>query len=374
MSETVPPLDPPDATSAGTEPAAAPFGRLGAGGVAFLGCGAAAALHAGTLARLDPDRARFFASRSADRARRFNERHDGAGWFAGYEAALLDDRVGAVVVVTPPSRHLEWTLAALEAGKHVIVEKPAFPKLSDFDEVEEASRRNGRRVLVAENYAYKPIVDELRWLFEEEPLGRVLFLQVNAVKRQAVDGWRAEPEHAGGGALFEGGIHWISLLAHLGPGVTEVRALRAGERSTTSGPGAPDDAVERSMQVLLRYEQGTVASLAHSWEVPSPLKGMRCSRVYATRGSAVFESNGAFFATLGPPWRVRLVTGDLLGYQAMFRDFLEALESGLPPRFTLHDARRDVELALAAYRDAGLSTRGMPERFPTGTEQGGGNG
>jgi UDP-N-acetylglucosamine 3-dehydrogenase len=365
-----PPREP---TSTAPGPADAQPVTLGDGGVAFLGCGAAAAMHASTLARLDPGRACFFASRSGDRARRFSERHGGAGWFAGYESALLDDRVEVAVVVTPPSRHLEWTLAALEAGKHVIVEKPAFPALADFDRVREAARRSERRVLVAENYAYKPIVDELRWVFEEEPLGRVLFLQVNAVKRQRVDGWRADPAHAGGGALFEGGVHWISLLAHLGPEVTAVRALEARGISSDVSTDAGGAGAERSMQVLLRYEQGTVASLAHSWEVPSPLKGMRFSRIYGTRGSAVFESNGALFATLGRPWRVRLVTNDLLGYQAMFGDFLDALRSGIPPRFTLDDARRDVELVLGAYRDAGLEPGSMVDE-PAERTEGGGDG
>lgn len=322
---------------------------LSAGGVVFLGCGSAAVMHAGTLARIDPERPRFFASRSAEKAHAYSERHRGSGSFAGYDTALEDDRVEVAVVVTPPNSHLEWTLSALEAGKHVIVEKPAFLRATDFDRVRDAASAARRQVLVAENYAYKPLVQELRWIFEDDPLGRILFLQVNAVKQQSVRGWRTEPVHVSGGALFEGGIHWISLLAHLGPEVEAVRALEVGPR------GGP----EWSMQVLLRYDQGAVASLSYSWEVPSPLKGLRMSRIYGTKGSAVFESNGAFFTTLGRPLRTRVVTQDLLGYRAMFRDFLDALSSGVAPRFTLEDARRDVEIVEEAYRSAGVHREGI---------------
>jgi predicted dehydrogenase len=305
-------------------------------------------MHSRTLSRLAPGRHRYFASRDPEKARAFARSHDGAGAFESYQAALRHEAVEVAVVVTPPASHLEWTLAALGEGKHVIVEKPAFLRSADFDEVEAAAARADRRVLVAENYAYKPLARDLRWIFEGTPLGRVLFLQVNALKRQAVDGWRTDPALAAGGALFEGGIHWVSLLAHLGPSVRTVRAASPGSSGAT----------DRSIQLLFEYDQGTVASLSYSWEVPSPLKGLRISRAYGTEGSALFESNGLFFATLGPPWRFRARGSDLLGYRAMFRDFLGVLEAGKEPRFTLADARRDVELVTEAYASAGLAPPG----------------
>jgi UDP-N-acetylglucosamine 3-dehydrogenase len=337
---------------------AEPLTHPGTGGLVFLGCGGAAAMHSRTLARAAPGLPRSYASRDVERARSFAERHGGAHAFGSYEHALASDDVTIAMVVTPPSSHLEWALAALEAGKHVIVEKPAFLDSAEFDAVMLAAERADRQVLVAENYAYKPLARELRWLLAEEPLGRVLFLNVNAVKHQSAGGWREDPSLSGGGALFEGGIHWVSLLAHLGPEVTRVRA---------ASPAHPGEA-ERSIQLLLRYEQGTVASLCYSWQVPSPLKGLRISRAYATDGSVLFESNGLFFVAVGRRWRLRATSNDVLGYRAMFLDLLEALRSGAAPRYTVADARRDVEIVAEAYRDAGLAPddsdaggAGMPE-------------
>lgn len=325
-----------------------PSREPGLRGIAFLGCGKAAEMHTRTLRKLRADLPLHYASRSAEKARNMAERLDGAGAFPSYEAALDADRVDVVFVVTPPARHLGWVRSALEAGKDVIVEKPAFTRSTDFDAVQRLCEETGRRVLVAENYVYKPLADALRRVFREETLGQVLFLNVNAAKEQRAHGWRSDPREAGGGALFEGGIHWVSLLAHLGPEVTEVRALRAGRGE---GP-------ERSMQVLLGYDQGAVASLSCSWEVPSPLKGLRISRIHGTEGSATFESNGLFFAAAGRRWRLRAGFADLLGYEAMFHDFLDALESRRPPAFTLADAKRDVELVEDAYRSAGLPAPG----------------
>jgi len=338
----------PDTPGREATPSAAP----GCGGIAFLGCGQATAMHSRTLGRVEPDTQRFYASRAEERARAFSDRHDGAGWFAGYDAALRDDRVSIVFVATPPPLHRELVLAALAAGKDVIVEKPAFPRSVDFDEVESSAERAGRRVLVAENYAYKPLLNELRGLFDGDDLGRILFVNVNALKRQRADGWRGDETRTGGGALLEGGIHWVSLLARLGPRVTDVRALRAG---ADAGP-------ERSMQMLLGYENGTVASLSYSWAVRSRLKGVRLSRIHGTEGSAVFESNGLFLAVLGRRWSLRPGGRDLLGYRAMFREFMPALRSGSPTSYTLGDARRDVELVEEAYRSAGVGDRAPSPR------------
>ncbi len=97
--------------------------------------------------------------------------------------------------------------------------------------------------------------------------------------------------------------------------------------------------------MVLEYTEGAVATLAYSWDIPSRLGGARLSRIYGTRGSAVFESNGLFVATTGRGPRVRLPgVRDLLGYRAMFADFLDSLRTGRPPAFTLDRARRDLEL------------------------------
>jgi predicted dehydrogenase len=309
--------------------------------VVFLGCGASTAAHSRTLARLAVPVRRFYASRSADKAAAFERRFRGAGSYGGYDAALCDGRTDVAFVATPPASHRALTLQALASGKDVIVEKPAFLTLADFDEVLALSRATGRRVMVAENYAYKPLARALQELVAGDEIGELRFVQVNAAKHQAADGWRADEAEAGGGALFEGGIHWIDLLAHLGPAVRAARGFRAGN------PALP----ERSTVVVVEYEGGGVGTLLHSWEIASPLRGLRLSRIYGTRGSIAFESNGLFVAACGRRKRV-LFPGlrDIGGYGAMLRDFVEALRTGREPLMTVERARWDTELVQAASR------------------------
>ncbi len=100
--------------------------------LAFLGCGLATRLHSKTLARFRRQVRCYYASRQPDTAMAYNPRYGGAGFFDSYEAALTDGRIDIALVATPPASHLQLTLAALRAGKHVIVDKPPFLRAGDF--------------------------------------------------------------------------------------------------------------------------------------------------------------------------------------------------------------------------------------------------
>jgi predicted dehydrogenase len=311
--------------------------------LAFLGCGGVTRTHSRTLRKVGGYRA-FYASRDRGRAEAFRRELGGDGAFGAYEEALADPRIDAVLVATPPSSHLEWTLAALAAGKHVIVEKPPFLHAADFDAVELARAAADRRVMVAENYFYKPLAQALRTTIAAGDVGEVKVLSVNAMKRQASKGdWRDDTAVAGGGALFEGGIHWVSFMANLGLPVLDAHGFRPG--------GAESGRPEKSALAVFRYAQGAVGTLYYSWEIGSPLNGIRLSSIYGTEGAITFESNGLFLGVRGRRKRMSLLTPtDLVGYRGMFRDFADAIRRNAEPRFSLELARRDLELVEQIYR------------------------
>lgn len=314
--------------------------------LAFLGCGNITRGHSRTLARSDEVR-RYYASRDRAVAEECNRRFGGDGAFGSYREAMEDPRIQAVLVATPPDSHLDITLEALERGKHVIVEKPAFLRSSDFVPVRDAAERAGRRVFVAENYAYKPLARALQRIIASGALGEIRFLNLVAVKKQLSGGWKDDAAVAGGGALFEGGVHWVDLFAHLGLTVESVHGFRP----------LPGDGLERSMVVVARFEGGGIGTLYHSWEVPSPFRGLRLSRIYGTRGSAVFESNGLVVAVTNP--RPRLVfpgVRDISGYRAMFHDFFDSIRTGKEPLMTLARAQHGMELIETAYATARSTT------------------
>lgn len=307
----------------------------------ILGCGAAAAAHGRTLRRLDARLPLVFASRDGRRARAAATAH-GATAVRGYDAALSRATGGIAVIATPPAGHRELALAALEQGWDVVVEKPAFPAVEDFDAVADAARRAGRLVLVAENYTYKPSVSRLRRAIASGAIGELLLVSVNALKRQRREGWRGDRSLCAGGPLLEGGVHWVDLMTNLGLAVRGVTARRSGRED------------EDTVHVLFDYAGGAVGMLHFSWEAFSPLGGARLSRIYGRRGSVAFESNGAFVAVLGRrPSLYVAPPRELSGHAAMWRAFLGAIATRADPDRSLLRAREVVELIERIYGEIG---------------------
>lgn len=317
--------------------------------LAVLGCGRAAVL-AGRALRGVTGVSCAYASRDPQRAARF-ARQLGGRAFGSYEEALTSPDVDAVLVATPPASHFALALRALNCGKNVVIEKPPTLRSSELDALGVSARLVGRRVMVAENYFYKPLARALRELIGEGVVGDLLFVHVNALKAQRPAGWRRDPELAGGGALFEGGIHWVDLLANLGPRVEQVEGFLPGVNGTPSA--------DRSVLAVFRYSTGAIGTLSYSWETASALRGLRLSRVYGREGSIAFESNGLFLATWGRTRRLAFPgLRDISGRRAMWSDFVPALQENREPQYDLRHARRDLELVEAVYASARSGRRG----------------
>ena len=234
---------------------------------------------------------RSYASRDAARAKEYRRRYGGVRHYAGYDEALSDPAVDAVVVAVPPRYHLELTLRALEMGKHVVVEKPAFLRSDDYQAAIEARERSGRVVLVGENDHYKPLAVELRRLLSSGVIGELVFGLFMSVmlKPKSVDDWRNDETMAGGDAFFEEGIHWLHLAGSLGPAIRTIHGFRPP--ASQHGP-LEGDARRKSMLVAFQYDTGASGALYYSREIPSLLRGLRCSKLFGRDGRGIGEEAG----------------------------------------------------------------------------------
>ena len=187
--------------------------------LAFLGCGFITQVHSRHLKASTPTSSAATRAATGRRPRSTAGATGGAGSYADYAAAIDDPRVDAVVIAVPPRFHLDLTLQALAAGKHVLVEKPAFPRLDDYRTVVEARDRAKRVVLVGENDHYKPLAVVLRRLLAEGAIGEMVFAHFTTIAKRlkTADDWRNDETMAGGDAFFEEGIHWLHLAGSLGP-------------------------------------------------------------------------------------------------------------------------------------------------------------
>ena len=315
--------------------------------LAFLGCGFITRVHSTHLRALGGAIQPRYASRDAAKAAAFAREFGGGAPYASYRAAIDDPAVDAVVVAVPPFLHRELTLAALAAGKHVLVEKPAFPTLADFAVVQEARDRAGRIVLVGENDHYKPLAVRLRQLVHEGHIGEMVFAHFSTIahRLKGADDWRNDEALAGGDAFFEEGIHWLHIAGSLGPRIVSVR----GYRPSVSREGP--DRRAKSMMVAFEYDNQAVGSIYYSREVPSLFRGLRLSKIFGRRGVITFESNGLFVLVRGRG-RARLhFPGfrDIRGYQAMYRDFAASIREARAPEMSLERALDDQRLMEQIY-------------------------
>ena len=315
--------------------------------IAFLGCGFITRVHSRNLKRFRSEIVCGYASRDKAKAEKFCGEYRGTGSYSDYADAIKDPNIDAVVIAVPPTFHLNLTLQALAAGKHVLVEKPAYPTTGDYQTVREARDLAKRVVLVGENDHYKPLAITLRRLLADGVIGEMVFGHFSSIVKRlkTADDWRNDESMAGGDAFFEEGIHWLHLAASLGPKITAIN----GYRPAPSREG-PDKRV-KSMMVSFTYDNGAVGSLYYSREIPSLLKGLRLSKLMGRKGVITFESNGAVMLVRGEGIPRIIFPGfrDMRGYQAMYRDFKDSIDTGRPPQMSLERAIEDQLLMDQTY-------------------------
>jgi len=205
-----------------------------------------------TFGRLETARVTGLCDVDPARLAAFAPDHPGARGAADYSELLRRDDVDTIVLATPPSRHHAMALAALEASKHVWVEKPLALTATDGRQLVETARRRGRVLFVDETFLYDPLVREMKRLIEAGRLGEVVHLSferlgMGRIKRDSNVWWNSAP-------------HDLSILLYLVP--RPVEHVRLHEHSFLQ-PGIADVAV-----CDLELQGGVSAHVHLSWVHP----------------------------------------------------------------------------------------------------------
>lgn len=189
----------------------------------------------------------------------------------------------AVVICSPHAFHADQALACLDAGAHVLVEKPMALTLDDADRMVDAADAAGLVLGVAENEAYEPWVDRVRGMRSaREPFGELAFAVVTAGGRVPATypgrrAWLTRPELGGTGPWMLLGVHTVATLRRM---LGEVDTVYAREHRT-SGYERPD--VEATVHVLLTLVDGTTVTLVQTAEVDVGAE-RKTVRLYGDRG------------------------------------------------------------------------------------------
>ena len=314
--------------------------------ICFFGCGKIASKHSKLLKKLFPKIELSYASRKTSEAKNYNERFGGRYYFGSYKEAVLSNHFDIAFITTPHAFHSELTVMAADNKKDIIIEKPVARNLKELKAIEKAVSRNRVRCTVAETCMYKPFIKKIRQFIEEGLIGTVLFIELNKTNRDTISGWRTDAEMMGGGALLEGGVHWVNEIVSIsGSHPIEVIAVKPDVDYMTNVP------FEDSILLMIRFGNGVAGKLLHSWRIPNPWKGMGLSKIYGTEGVITFESNGLFFRLHGKKKKFHLTNPfDFLGFKAMHKSFINSYILNEPWQPSLERIKSELCLVESAYR------------------------
>jgi len=178
---------------------------------AIVGCGLIGRKRA---AALQPGQLRYACDLDAGRAAELAELYAGSAAITDFQVALADPAVSAVIVATLNGALAPIALAAVRAGKHVLLEKPGALNAAQLRTVLAAAQSSGAKVRLGYNHRFHPALQKARELADAGVLGPMMFVRARYGHggRKGYDReWRADPKLSGGGELIDQGVHLIDL-------------------------------------------------------------------------------------------------------------------------------------------------------------------
>jgi predicted dehydrogenase len=314
--------------------------------ICFIGCGNIALKHSKILKKIYPAIELSFASRNKQKAKEYADKFSCKVYFGNYKEALSSDAFDIAFITTPHAFHSGLAVMAANNHKDIIIEKPVTRNVQELLKIENAVKKNKVRCTVAENYLYKPFIKKIRKYIIEGLIGDVLFIELSKTGDSEKNGWRTNKEMMGGGALLEGGVHWVNALVSLaGSTPVEVAAFKPGVKYKTNIP------FEDSIMLNVKFKNGVIGKLLHSWHIINPAKGMSLSKIYGTDGLITFESNGLFFSVHGKKIKIRFMSPfDFLGFKAMHKSFIEDWRNNIAWEPSLDRIKIELKLIESAYK------------------------
>ena len=328
--------------------------------VAMIGCGWAGVRHAQAFRQCGARVAwavDVVESRAAELRRQLNGEARSA---TDYQEALRDPQVDAVDICLPHDLHEPVALAAAQAGKHILCEKPLAATLEEADRMIAACEKAGVVLMIAENERFSPLALKVRQLLDHGVIGKpALFLMTRQcyLTRSFLEDrrWFLNAKMAAGGMMMSGGVHDFSTALLLIGDVHSVYSLRAPQRFLEM---EGDD----TSVALLGFKNGVVGSFVQSFVMKSLVTAagseIHTLRIDGDLGSIIVE-DGHTIRLYSE--QAEMQGGETLVQHEIYvpeqdtfllevKHFLDCLRTGNEPVTSGRAMRRPLEIVLAAYR------------------------
>ncbi|MBP1990061.1 Gfo/Idh/MocA family protein [Paenibacillus eucommiae] len=270
--------------------------------IAVIGAGSISAIHLQAYADNSQVQLVAICDKNEARAKEKAEKFGAAKIFTDYKQLLADPDIDAVSICTWNNSHAEISIAALDAGKHVLCEKPLCKTVAEAKLVEEAVHRSGKVLQVGFVRRYADNTQILRKFIEAGDLGEIYYAKASCLRRLGnPGGWFSDIEKSGGGPLIDLGVHVIDICWYL-MGKPKVKSVsgntyrKLGNRANVQNlsfyqaadynPDVND--VEDLANALIRFENGASLMVDVSFTLHA-LKDEIGVKIYGDKGGAEIE-------------------------------------------------------------------------------------
>ena len=333
-------------------------------GFGLIGTGMAGGFNARELAFVEGGFLAAVASRDPERVRAFAAEHGNPRAYTDYRELIADPEVEVVCLTTPTGLHAEMTLAAADAGRHVLVEKPLEATVEAGERMVEHCRKRGVSLGVIFQMRFGRVADKLRELLGGGGLGEIWLADAfdkasrsPAYYRRAA--WRGTAALEGGGCLMTQSIHIIDLLQHLVGPVASVTGRTATRRHSIE--------VEDLATALLRFENGAMGVVESTTAIRPALRSRL--EIHGERGTVVANAQYDQFLVWDvdgvpgpeglpetPDW---VDTDDPWAYpqtrhRVQLQDMADAVREGRDPVLTGEEALRSLRVVKAIQESSAL--------------------
>ncbi len=280
--------------------------------IGIIGCGGIAKMHMKGFAACPDVKVVACSDISAERSKEFAAEFGISKSFSDYGKMLASAKLDAVSVCTPNYAHSGPTIAALEAGVHVLCEKPMAMNCAEAAEMAAAAGRTGRMLTIGHHMRFHPFARYLKRAIEAGDLGTIYFGRSHALRRRGIPGWGAFHIRAksGGGPLIDIGVHALDLIIWLMGSPTPLRVsgsvyTKFGNRpdfyNAWGNYKREDYDVEDYACGMVRFEGGASLLLEASWAGHLP-------DVETFPQMILGEKGGATILPFGSPTPVKMFT------------------------------------------------------------------
>jgi predicted dehydrogenase len=324
--------------------------------LAFTGTGSIAHVHAQAVQELDDVELVAIVNHSPASANHFAERYEIPRKYETLAPLLEEGGVDALIINTPNYLHAPQAIAALEAGIHVMVEKPMAMNVEEAAKMIEASDKSGARLMVAHCWRFDEEVQWLRDQLGEGQLGAIVRTKGYGVHTLwGPEGWFTQKRLSGGGALADMGIHAIDTVRFL---LHDPKPVSVFARV---GTYYGDYDVDDTGMLMIDWDNGVTSYIESGWWQPHSGRAEASTEIYGTEGYAqLFPTHlkladetrrKVTIVESGFPQEADRPSSQKM-YNGQMAHFVKAIQRGLKPVPGGHEGLVNLRIVEAAYESS----------------------